>query len=894
MKRCLSLLVFLYSTTSVVAQKEASIWYFGRNAGIDFNSGSPVTLTNGALNTSEGAATTCDKNGNLLFYTDGQKVWDRTHAQMPNGTGLTGHPSATSSGVIVPNPGYPGRFYIFTVGSHDLSGLNGIPFSWSEVDMSLNGGLGDVVTATKNTLLFTNSTEKIAAIKHANGVYIWVVGEDMNGVYRSYLVDCNGIRSPVSSTVGHSTLASGTGYLKVSPDGRWLASAQWNLGYFLYNFNNVTGVVSNMQLLGGTGSFTYGLSFSPDNSLLYGIDISVGQISQWDMLAGSPSAIAASLLSVGSAPGTGVYRGGALQEAPDGKLYFVQYMQTFLGVINNPNVRGVGCSVQTNAVNLQSRQAVLGLPTFIQSNKDTPVITSSRHCLGDTTLFSVSGNKDYLDSLRWHFGDPASGGANSSVDTAPGHRFSSPGLYNVRLVRYTGCISDTVNATVQIYVAPLVSLGPDTSLCGDTITIGSPGTTGSPSWLWSTGDTGPQIRVSQTGVYWLQATENGCTGVDTISVDITASLSLDLGNDFNICDRDTPIILRAPQPPGTHYLWSNGLSDTTMTVTRTGVYWLQIDRSGCSGSDTIRIGVIPTPSIYIGADSIICSQIPLKTGYELPGAIYRWSTGATSPYIEVNTSGTYVLEVDKDGCIVYDTISVTAMPPPVVDLGADADICPTQKMSLDAGSGTGWTYKWNTGEATATIEVYEAGQYTVHVTDAYHCTVSDTILLSPYPLPEIALPADTTVCEETPLLLVPRHVNADSLLWSDGSVGDVLSIKYGGTYLVTAINKCGQRSDSIVVGQIFCDIWVPNAFTPNGDGANDLFRVLGNIGRLEQFGFSIYDRWGLRLFHTADRSQGWDGKYQGTPSPLGTYVYMLEYRIAGKPYLLKGNFHLIR
>jgi gliding motility-associated-like protein len=170
----------------------------------------------------------------------------------------------------------------------------------------------------------------------------------------------------------------------------------------------------------------------------------------------------------------------------------------------------------------------------------------------------------------------------------------------------------------------------------------------------------------------------------------------------------------------------------------------------------------------------------------------------------------------------------------------------------------------------------------------------DSIRLSYYPKPIVRLGADTAVCEETPLQLWAWHINADSLMWSDGSVGNMLTVKYGGEYMVTGINKCGTGSDTILVKQVFCDIWLPNAFTPNGDGANDVFKVLGNIGRLEGFGFRIFNRWGEQMFHTKDRYQGWEGLYNGGPALLGTYVYMLEYSVDGKPYMQKGNFHLIR
>src|SRR5688572_18740112 len=159
-----------------VAQGEANNWYFGVNAGITFNGGAPVALTNGVLSTSEGSASISDRNGNLLFYTDGIRVWNRNHTQMPNGFGLAGNPSSAQSGVIVPKPGSTTMFYVFTVSEEG----NAPGACYSEVDMTLDSGNGDVIPGTKNTLLLPSPTsEKIAAVKHANGLFVWVIVHKM-------------------------------------------------------------------------------------------------------------------------------------------------------------------------------------------------------------------------------------------------------------------------------------------------------------------------------------------------------------------------------------------------------------------------------------------------------------------------------------------------------------------------------------------------------------------------------------------------------------------------------------------------------------------------------------------------------------------------------------------
>ena len=152
------------------AQNNADIWYFGDYAGIDFRSGAPVALTNSAMFQHEGCASISDNFGNLLFYTNGMEIWNANHTLMPNGTGLMGDVSAAQSGVIVPKPGDLNIYYVFTVDA-EIS-TNGLRYS--EVDMALDGGLGDV-TGTKNVFLAQPSEEKVTAVLHANGYDIWVM-----------------------------------------------------------------------------------------------------------------------------------------------------------------------------------------------------------------------------------------------------------------------------------------------------------------------------------------------------------------------------------------------------------------------------------------------------------------------------------------------------------------------------------------------------------------------------------------------------------------------------------------------------------------------------------------------------------------------------------------------
>ncbi|HWB62875.1 MAG TPA: PKD domain-containing protein, partial [Chitinophagales bacterium] len=543
MKQLLLIFSFLGFWANSMAQGQANNWYFGNLAGVTFNSGAPVALTNGALSTSEGCATISDKYGNLLFYTDGIRVWNRNHVQMANGFGMNGDPSSAQSAIIVPKPGNANWYYIFTVAA--AGGAAGV--CYSEVDLTQNGGLGDVVAATKNTALFTPSAEKICAVKHANGLYVWVVAHGFtDNTFHAYLVDCNGVEAPVLSNVGQNETWPGWGYLVASNDGHKLAKASRTVGFEVVDFNNATGAVSNPVFLGNAND-DYGISFSPDNNLLYGLKINDGSLWQWNLQAGNQAAIVASLVQIGTAGGTASpYRGGAIQQGPDGKLYITQYGQAYLSAISSPNTIGTGCNFQLNAVNLSGRASILGLPPFIQSYFDTAaVINYSGQCQGHSTSFSINGNTAYLDSVRWNFGDPSSGVANSSNSLTPAHAYNTAGTYNVQLIRFLACVSDT--STASVVINPPATFTQNVTICPNSTYALPDGATAS-----STGTYTSTIPAS-----------NGCDSVITTQLTI-ANISVDAGNDVAICNGQSTQLTATGG--GLIYNWTptNGLSNAAI------------------------------------------------------------------------------------------------------------------------------------------------------------------------------------------------------------------------------------------------------------------------------------------------------------------------------------------
>lgn len=236
------------------SQSPAGIWYFGEKAGINFNLGTnPVSITDGQMITYEGCATLCDSYGNLLFYTDGIKVWNKNHVIMPNGGSLQGNSSSTQSAIIVPKPFENNLFYIFTVAASGGSqGLN-----YSIIDITLDGGNGDVIE--KNTHLISPTLEKINIVKHANEIDYWLITHTHNSSeFYLYKISQAGISAPIIKNIGQLVQGSNlstVGYMKSSPDGKYLAIANANSGVSkmqLYKFNNEIG---DLTLLSTTNFF---------------------------------------------------------------------------------------------------------------------------------------------------------------------------------------------------------------------------------------------------------------------------------------------------------------------------------------------------------------------------------------------------------------------------------------------------------------------------------------------------------------------------------------------------------------------------------------------------------------------------------------------------------------
>ncbi|SDX27347.1 gliding motility-associated C-terminal domain-containing protein [Lutibacter oricola] len=586
------------------SQNEAAIWYFGEFAGLDFNSGAPVVLTDGQLNTFEGCATISDYQGNLLFYTDGVTVWDTNHAIMPNGTGLLGNTSSTQSAIIVPKPNNANQYYIFTVddrGGFSPFSFNGI--NYSTVDLTLNGGTGDIISSEKNINVIGQAYEKITAVKHADNNSFWVISFIQDQFY-SWRVDATGVNlTPVISAASNSS--DSRGYLKVSPDGTKIACANFggNHSIKLYDFNSTTGIVSNENILAldSPDDIPYGVEFSAQSRKLYvttnqqnGIQQTTpSKLFQYNLLAANVSTSRVLIHT------SNVNTRGAVQLAIDGKIYralsITQSSQTgtpFLGIINNPEADGLACNYVHNALDISAgdpnRNVVEGLPPFIQSFFLTN-ITANNVCFGSTTEFNLSSTTP-PDSIVWDFGDPTSGVDNTSTIENPNHTFTSTGTFTVTAVITIGFEVETITLEITIYDLPIVNSPVTLIQCDDDLDGFTNFNLEEANSLISTASPTPTITYflneadalantniitnptnfsnNPNSIVWARVVnETNCIATAEVNLQVTSTqIPTSLMYTFNECDDDTDGVLTFDFSSTTAQLLTDLLPATNLTV----------------------------------------------------------------------------------------------------------------------------------------------------------------------------------------------------------------------------------------------------------------------------------------------------------------------------------------
>jgi photosystem II stability/assembly factor-like uncharacterized protein len=347
-------------------------------------------------------------------------------------------------------------------------------------------------------------------------------------------------------------------------------------------------------------------------------------------------------------------------------------------------------------------------------------------------------------------------------------------------------------------VVPIADLGNDSLACtSDSIVLRTAYHFNDAAYLWSTGDTTAQIKVSQSGIYWLKVSNANGYHIDSVNIQLPhlpAGL-LSLGKDSVGCD----VVRIGANVTGNGYQWSTGDTTQFINVITTGQYVLRLKHSsGCYLSDTVQLTLYRTPVFSLGKDTNICQPAAFSLHTPVTADRYTWSTGDTANNIVISAPGVYALKaINGNTCATTDSITITFSPKPVVNLGRDTTFCSGNKLQLYTGN-PGAKYQWSTGDTTASIKVGATGTYIVKVTDQMGCTGNDTLVATVIAVPGVNLGRDTMLCSGNSMVL--SGGTGSAYQWSTGDTTASVTVSAAGTYILKISNASCSSGDTVVVG----------------------------------------------------------------------------------------------
>ena len=507
-------------------------------------------------------------------------------------------------------------------------------------------------------------------------------------------------------------------------------------------------------------------------------------------------------------------------------------------------------------------------------------------CVGDTIVLWSTGIGNYV----W-----SGGSTNDSIVVTSG------GVYSVASTNSCGTANDTLTITSIAPPTPAITPGGSTFICpGDSVSLTA---SGGGTYLWSSGSTNSTIFVSTAGTYTLTAT-NGCGSQQTtqvISLGAIPTVTLN-SSDTSFCTGNSMLLWASGT--GT-YSWTGGSTNDSIFVSSGGTYSVSASNSCGSATDNITINELPLPVATISAvgTTFCIGDSILLTG--AGGTNYLWQPSAASTSsISATTSGTYTLTASNSCGNDTATITVSTANPPTANITTGSPtICLGDSSALNASGGG--TYLWSTGETTNSITATIEGSYWVLTSNM--CG-SDTAFVNINVDSVMAFFTNDIYTGTYPLTVNFTNgssSNASGFFWDfgDGTTASgtfpANTFQEPGTYVVTlsVTNSSGctdTYSITIVVLENPSVLVVPNVFSPNNDGQNDLFFVTGTY--IQDFQCAIYDRWGLKMVNLSSITDRWDGRTAaGVLATDGTYYYIIKATgLDKKDYSTKGFIQLVK
>ena len=561
--------------------------------------------------------------------------------------------------------------------------------------------------------------------------------------------------------------------------------------------------------------------------------------------------------------------------------------------LSNPNISNPiasPSSTTTYTVTTTDSQGCTASASVLITVTPSPILTVTASpqniCVGQNSILTANGASTY----SW-----STGASTASITVTP----TNTTTYSVTGYNGSCSSSATVVVNVSTNLNVTINANPPSVCIGSTSVLTA---SGASTYSWSTGGSTASITVTPTATTTYTVTGSsgvGCSNTATVTVTVGSSPTISItAAPPSICIGSTSVLTANGSST---YSWSTGGSTSSITVTPTTTTTYTVTGSsgvGCSGTATVSVTVNPLPTVSIDpSQSSICSgtSVILTANSDISGTSFIWSNNISGNNITVipSTTTTYaVTGTTNQGCTGTASVTINVSQPPIIDYTTTQSHCGQSDGNIITNVTGGippFIYQWSNGANTSNLNNIPAGNYNLTITDANGCssTINITLVEASKPQANFAPKPQITTIDDPIIYFENYSIGASSYQWD---FGDGYSSTYfspthaydfpGVYHVVLSVSDqygCVDTVGANIIINDITNIFLPNAFTPNGNNINELYNIMGTGIDPSTFEMRIFDRWGKQLFYTTDYSASWDGTYNGEPVPQGSYIIAIKY-----------------
>ncbi|TAL57904.1 MAG: hypothetical protein EPN85_12900 [Bacteroidetes bacterium] len=638
-----------------------------------------------------------------------------------------------------------------------------------------------------------------------------------------------------------------------------------------------------------TTETTATINVTPSATTTYTVNVTSGSCSS---TASVTLTITNSLAATINGPTNICTGGNAILTATGGGTYAWSTTETTAAITVTPT----GTTTYSVLVSAGACTATASITVNVGANITAAITGPVTICGGSSATLTASGGSNY----SWN-----TGASSAAVTVTPAASTTT----NYSVIVSSGSCADTATFTVNSLPPLFTYVAGSTVICqGDVSTLtASVNNPVNNTYLWSTGATATTVLVSPsvTTTYSVSGYSGNCSNTVPYTITVIPQASATVSPSATICaGQSTTLSVTG----GSVYSWSTGAATSAITVSPllSSTYTVIAGIGACSSIDSISVTVQPSLTVTITSSATTICGGDVVTLNASGGTGYAWSNTATSSTTTVNPAitTTYTVISTSGFCNDTETVTITVSPPPAAGITGNNNICQGLSATLTTAP-SGATYAWSSGETTQTIHPAISGSYSV-VVSVGSCKDTAYITTAVVPNPVASVFSDITIIQGQNANL--SATGGTNYVWDNSMSGANITVSPNVTtvYCVTVYDANGCYDSACVIVTVeLCSnagtLYLPNAFSPNGDGENDELQIYyGLPACIEKFRLTLYNRWGEKIYQTTDAAFKWDGSYKGWifgKEAGGTeiYSYYMEAEIVdGTNFSGKGNISLLR